>query len=538
MTDQNRPDGGFGGGQYAGQPASFGNQQQMPQQGQQNAQQGGQGYPQQLQQPSDAARAQVAAAWVRSAPKVGQAAVPDLPPRQTQQSGGKKSDKERARAARKAEYERKKAAREEKKARKKGITPAAPVTGRSAGAPHAASGHAGSKPSATGAASKSFQDAGAAADARGSAFDVPKPGGRIPPGRRTHVALRATALATTCLFALGSCGVMGLVVGKSGQRVAELSSGDVKRYGLTEFPTAEAAAFAERYAIECLTFSPRTSDQRRATLARFQSSGVDPDCGWSGAGSQKAVSATWDGSVEPLKEYGEHGRYFGVQVRLSTGQVTALTVPVYVKDLKSGQGLRIAGDAGQMPLPTEGTPPAVAEEAEIDEGLSAQLQSKVFPGYFEAWGASDATAMTRFTTPDASEAATSGLQGALEKPSVETVEAVVPPSAKGDDTYHYTTDQEVQARARVVWTDAQGGKVTRAYRVIVVNTEQGWFIKDVRGGVLDPEGGRADEDAPSGGAEQPATGDSQTDPSADPETQSGKNSRPPAHSKAKGDKKS
>lgn len=52
-------------------------------------------------------------------------------------------------------------------------------------------------------------------------------------------------------------------------------------------------------------------------------------------------------------------------------------------------------------------------------------------------------------------------------------------------------------RVAVDWTDAKGVAVRRAYRMTMVNTAQGWFIKDVRGGVLDAEGGRADGDSDS-----------------------------------------
>ncbi|WP_283520144.1 conjugal transfer protein [Streptomyces sp. H27-C3] len=436
---------------------------------------------------------------------MGQAGVPTLPPRRSQKSGsGKKEQRERAKAARKAEYERKKAAREQKKSGSAG-------GGRPAAAGAAAGGElsSGRAPQARPQASPGSGTAGqqprpVSAAGKGVPFDVPKAGGRIPAsGRRTHIGLRATVLVSTCLLALGSCGVMGMVVGKSGKQVAELSTKDVRRYRLTDFPTAEAGTFAERYAVQCLTYSPETVDERRDALAEFASSGVDPDCGWSGTGKQKVVSVTWDGTVEPLREFGAHGRYMGVQARLDSGVVTVLSIPVYVKDLETGQGLRIVGNVGEMPLPTEGKAPVLGDEAEIDDELSTQLQEKVFPGFFEAWGESDATAMTRFTTPDASTSATSGLAGALEKPQITTVEAVAPVGAKDGNTYTYRTDQPVQARVEVAWTDAHGAKLSRSYRVTVVNTEQGWFIKDIRGGVLDPEGGSADADIPApGGADQ------------------------------------
>ncbi|MET7907970.1 conjugal transfer protein [Streptomyces avermitilis] len=554
MTDHNGPAGAVGGDQPSGQPGSFGPPQQPHQQvwqaqGQQAHGQQAQAQSPTAQQPSypqpqpqhlspDAARAQVAAAWVRHAP--GQAAVPSLPPRETRPpSDSKKEKRERERAARKAAYEQKKA---EKEQRKRGgavtgsttapahtAAPAAPAVAAAA-APHhavtpvpapaatapttvipstapgpgpgptvdagttttgsaATTTHAGATPAgarATPASAKPARD-----------FDVPRPGGRIPAGgRRTHVALRATLLITTCVFALGSCGVMGLVVGKSsGAGTAGLDAADAARYRLTEFPTQQAATFAEQYAMLCLSFSPETASKRRENLARYTSSGVDPECGWSGEGTQKAAAATWDGTSEELPEYGDHGRYLGVQVRTDDGELTTLTVPVYVKDLATGEGMRIAGDVGEMPMPARANAPELDQDKEVvDDSLSQQLQEKVFPGYFEAWAASDSTAMARFTAPGATLAATSGLAGRLAEPKINDVVALVPKSVQDTDPYAYKAGQSVQVRVVVDWGDPKDETLRRSYRMTVVNTAQGWFIKDIRGGVLDAQGGRSDSD--------------------------------------------
>ncbi|WP_327316703.1 conjugal transfer protein [Streptomyces sp. NBC_01235] len=537
MTDHNSPAGAVGGGQPSGQPGSFGPSQQPQQQAWQ-----GQGQPapapqqpQPQQLPTDAARAQVAAAWVRNTPRAGQAAVPSLPPRETRPQGeSKKEKRERERAARKAAYEQKKA---EKEQRKRGgtATAAAPTpvatpqhtapaaTTPAPQAPVTASPTLSLRPTAGAAApAHTAASAGAAATAQPAAkpqpnrdFVVPKPGGRISTGgRRTHVALRATLLITTCVFALGSCGVMGLVVGKSsGPKTAGLDTADVDKYRLTDFPTQAAATFAEQYALLCMTFSPETASTRRANLARYASSGVDAECGWSGEGTSTAVSATWDGTAEKLAEYGDHGRYIGVQVRTDDGTLTTLTVPVYVKNLSTGEGMRVAGDVGQMPLPGRADVPEIDQDNEVaDDALGQQLQQQVLPGYFAAWGASDATAMARFTTPDASQAATSGLAGRLTTPTINDVTALVPKNVQNTDPYAYPEGQAVEVRVVVDWGDPKGETVRRAYRMTVVNTAQGWFIKDIRGGVLDSQGGRADSEGGTG------AGTGTASPSASPST--------------------
>ncbi|MFE7093235.1 conjugal transfer protein [Streptomyces erythrochromogenes] len=487
----------------------------------------GEGWPSQQPAPpqlsAEAARSQVAAAWVRVAPQSnvppGQVAVPSLPPRadrpaveskkekREQAKAERKAEYERKKAARKAEYESKQAARASRKDGGRASAPAAPAeaTATTAGAdPSAARGAPAPSPA---------RSAVKGPDVR---FDVPRPGGRLPSnGRSTHVALRATLLVTACAFALGSCGVTGLVIGRSSVSVkpAALDDKDLDRYRLTDFPVQSAAVFAEEYASLCMTYAPENTDKRRESLARYISAGVDRDCGWNGKGKQQVKQANWDGTVEELPEYGKNGRYLNIQVTYTGGRTTTLSVPVYVKDLAGASGLRIVGNVGEMPLPVRDTAPALEKGEEVvDQELSSQLKDQVLAGYFKAWAASDTTALTRFTTPDATPAAVSGLAGALTAPVVQEVQALAPEGTEVGKKPTYTQGQAVPARVTVVWggggaDDAKAEvALKRSYRVTVVNTAQGWFIKDIHGGVMDPTGGRADTPSTASPTAAPAPG--------------------------------
>ncbi|RPF41329.1 conjugative transposon protein TcpC [Streptomyces sp. Ag109_G2-6] len=516
MTDHSSSADGVGEGRPAGNPA-----QQAP---------GPYEAPAAPQLSPEAARSQVAAAWVRVAPQSnvppGQAAVPSLPPRaeaaaaeskkdkREQAKADRKAESERKRAARKAEYESKKAARESRKGGGKSPAPAAPAPAPAPAATVAPASPVGEDGSSTAqSAPASAQSAAKGPDAR---FDVPRPGGRLPSnGKSTHVALRATLLITACAFALGSCGVTGLVIGRSSVTVkpAALNSQDLTRYRLTDFPVQAAAVFAEEYASLCMTYSPETADKRRESLSHYTSSGVDRDCGWNGKGKQQVKQANWDGTVEELPEYGKNGRYLNIQVTYTGGRTTTLSVPVYVKDLAGASGLRVVGNVGEMPLPIRDTAPALEKEEEVvDQELSNQLRDQVLTGYFKAWAASDTTALARFTTPDATPAAISGLAGALTAPVVQEVQALAPEGAKSGDKISYAQGQSVPARVTVVWggggaDDAKGETaLKRSYRVTVVNTAQGWFIKDIRGGVMDPTGGRADTPGTASPSPAPSSG--------------------------------
>ncbi|MGW6614998.1 conjugal transfer protein [Streptomyces erythrochromogenes] len=508
----------------------------------------GEGWPSQQPAPpqlsAEAARSQVAAAWVRVAPQSnvppGQVAVPSLPPRADRPAAESKKDKrEQAKAERKAEYERKRAARkaeyESKQAARASRKGGGKVSASATSAATTASAEA-AAPTA-GAGPSAAQDAPAPAPARSGArgpdarFDVPRPGGRLPSnGRSTHVALRATLLITTCVFALGSCGVTGLVIGRSSVSVkpAALDGKDLDRYRLTDFPVQSAAVFAEEYASLCMTYAPENTDKRRESLSRYISAGVDRDCGWNGKGKQQVKQANWDGTVEELPEYGKNGRYLNIQVTYTGGRTTTLSVPVYVKDLAGASGLRVVGNVGEMPLPIRDTAPALEKSEEIvDQELSAQLREQVLAGYFKAWAASDTTALTRFTTPDATPAAVSGLAGALTAPVVQEVQALAPEGTEVGKKPTYTQGQAVPARVTVVWggggaDDAKAEvALKRSYRVTVVNTAQGWFIKDIHGGVMDPTGGRADTPSTASPTAAPASGASAPPAPAAPSAPSG-----------------
>ncbi|WP_405980008.1 conjugal transfer protein [Streptomyces sp. NBC_00158] len=525
MTDHSSSADGVGEGLNAGHPAQPGAAlpgRQAP---------GPHGSPAAPQLSAEAARSQVAAAWVRVAPQsnVPPGQVPSLPPREDRPAAESKKDKrEQAKAERKAEYERKKAARkaeyESKKAARearKGGGKASPapmpaaVTAPAAAADPSVAAAAGEDPSvpAVTAPAASARSGTKGPDAR---FDVPRPGGRLPSnGKGTHVALRATLLITACVFALGSCGVTGLVIGRSSVTVkpAALDGQDLTRYRLTDFPVQSAAVFAEEYASLCMTYSPENADKRRESLSRYVSSGVDRECGWNGRGKQQVKQASWDGTVEELPEYGKNGRYLNVQVTYTGGRTTTLSVPVYVKDLAGASGLRVVGNVGEMPLPIRDTAPTLEKGGEVvDQELSNQLRDQVLAGYFKAWAASDTTALTRFTTPDATPAAVSGLAGALTAPVVQDVQALAPEGTETGKKITYGQGQAVPARVTVVWggggADDAKSEVTlkRSYRVTVVNTAQGWFIKDIRGGVMDPTGGRADTPGTASPSATPASG--------------------------------
>ncbi|MFF1714370.1 conjugal transfer protein [Streptomyces sp. NPDC058268] len=323
----------------------------------------------------------------------------------------------------------------------------------------------------------------------GERFDVPRPGGRLRGGRGTHVAARMTALVTVSLLALGTVGVLAYTAGHPAPVESGITDKQVEQYRLSSFPVEPAVAFADRYARLCLNQNPEQAEQRRAAIARLSSSGVDATCGWNGKGQQVVAYSVWSGYLEPIPQYDKHGYYIGIQATLTTGQIRTLSVPVWVDDLKTGNGLRVIGDVGTLPQPEQATPQEVKDPAQSDSQLSGDLKGKLFQDFFTAWGASNDNNLTRYVSPGASKAARAGLNGGLKTPKVSEVKVLLPTGVAATDGHQWKTDDTTWAWVSVDW-QAGDSRTTERYRVQIVLTDQGWFVKDIRAGVPDERGGK------------------------------------------------
>ncbi|MFF2228282.1 conjugal transfer protein [Streptomyces globisporus] len=300
-----------------------------------------------------------------------------------------------------------------------------------------------------------------------------------------------TALVSVSLLALGAVGVMAYTAGHPAPVETGITDEEVSKYRLTPFPVERAIAFADRYARLCANQNPEQAEQRRQAIARLSSAGVDSTCGWDGKGNQVVAYSVWSGVMEPIAEYPEHGFYIGIQVQLTTGGLRTLSVPVWVDDLKSGNGMRVVGDVGTLPQPDPAAPPAVKDPLEADSALSTELQGKLFADFFTSWGASNGTTLSRYVAPGASTSAKAGLRGALgSSPQVSDVQVLLPKGVGATDGHEWGVDDVTWARVSVRWKPGSG-HVTERYRVQIVLTDQGWFVKDIRAGVIDQEGGKS-----------------------------------------------
>jgi Conjugative transposon protein TcpC len=335
-------------------------------------------------------------------------------------------------------------------------------------------------------------------------FDIPAPGGRFSGGRGSHTAVKVVLILSACIVASGIVAYMAFSLGFSTamDNRYRLSPDDRARYRLTEFPLDQAGRFAADYARICLTHqtTPGSADQRESQLSRFVSSGTDATCGWNGEGVQTVTDASWTGESEPIDVAGYAGnaRMMTVRVLTSAGS-RVVTVPVYVADLASGDGMRIVGDIGEMPQPSLVKAPEPEQPAAVDGGLADALtQGEFFQQFFAAWGESNGPALQRFVTPDATARTTSGLGGTTTEPVIVEARVFLPPGVSASEEYQWKTGMVTQAWVWVDWRSpavGEGAVETRAYRLQLVKTTQAsnptqeWAVRDIRGGVPDLKGG-------------------------------------------------
>ncbi len=335
-------------------------------------------------------------------------------------------------------------------------------------------------------------------------FDVPAPGGRFSGGRGSHTAVKVVLILSACLVASGIVAYMAFSLGVSTalDNRYRLSSDDKTRYRLTEFPLDQAGRFAADYARICLTHQTTAGadDQRETQLSRFVSTGTDTTCGWNGEGVQSVADASWTGESEPIDipGYAGNARMMTVRVLTSAGS-RIVTVPVYVADLASGDGMRIVGDIGEMPQPNLVKAPEPEQPAAVDGGLADALtQGEFFQQFFAAWGESNRPALQRFVTPDATSRTTSGLGGTTTEPAIVEARVFLPAGVTASEAYEWKKGMVTQAWVWVDWRSpsvGEGAVETRAYRLQLVKTTQAsnpsqeWAVRDIRGGVPDLKGG-------------------------------------------------
>jgi len=302
-------------------------------------------------------------------------------------------------------------------------------------------------------------------------------------GRWKVMVLRGGVYTVLGLLLLG--GARNIISPREKIDVGAVTSQVQTALGQNGFPAATAEAFSIRFARAYLTYTEATADTRMEELARYSKAASQMKWGLTTDGDkqQKVTAGPFVSTQPELLDKNNAIITVGAQVNDTTW--VYLAVPVYADDAGA---LVVSGPPAFVAAPARATSPGGAAITQSDDALAQSLTTDVLTGFFTAWAASDTTALKRYTTPDATTSALTGLGGSVTLATVNSVE--VP--RDGGDARPIT--------ASINWQSAAIGTYAQSYRVSVAKGTDGrWYVKDIKGGLVSPDGDSAQTDGVTDG---------------------------------------
>lgn len=248
-----------------------------------------------------------------------------------------------------------------------------------------------------------------------------------------------------------------------------------EQLGETGFPTRSAEAFAIRFAREYLTYSEASKDTRDQTLALYAPDAAAGRFGFAPERDQAVISGpVVAGKPEMIDR---NNAVITIAAQVTGGTWLYLAVPVYADE--SG-AMVVSGPPAFVAPPAQADNPGLPGVGPSDSELADTLIRDVLTGYFTAWARSDSTAVARYTTPDATPEATTGLGGAVTLARITSVKV----SRDGGRIR--------EGIVELVWSAEKTGSYSQSYRITVTQADDGrWYVHDLKGGVVTPGSGQA-----------------------------------------------
>lgn len=247
-----------------------------------------------------------------------------------------------------------------------------------------------------------------------------------------------------------------------------------------DFPRGQSVAWADQLVIDWGTWDESNREEREVRMAQYLTSGMDPQAGWNGKGTQEVTFTS--ANPEPVV-LDENRALVDVDYRLDDGSRRCVSVPVYAYKPEglTGENVQWAFGLSSNPIPRPCAPrtgamesPDVAESEETlaaNDELARELTSSFFPGFFSAWAASDANSLRQYS---ASGVTTIGLGGAMSStppPSISEVTIMTPRNGEPREGTVYT------ATVPVTWTVAgSSAQITASYDVPMKLVGDRWYV--------------------------------------------------------------
>lgn len=241
------------------------------------------------------------------------------------------------------------------------------------------------------------------------------------------------------------------------------------------FPSGEAVMWAGQVLRVWGTWDEKSADSRAVLLAPYLSQGMDAQAGWNERGKQEVIYSSLD--PQPKTIDSSHAIVVGAYQR-SDLTWSCVALPIFAfhpKEFSANAPWAFALSGNPVPTacnPRTGAVPLPGPGADMktDPDLGRDLAASFFPGFFSAWAASDANALTQYTS---SGVTTMGLGGAM---------ASVPPPSVGEVTVLVDADGAVEGKVYealvpVSWTVANTtSKVSATYAVPIIKRGDRWYV--------------------------------------------------------------
>lgn len=219
------------------------------------------------------------------------------------------------------------------------------------------------------------------------------------------------------------------------------------------FPTAAVDAVAARFSLAYFTYDPSHPDQRAQALSAFLPAGSDMTAGWSGQGSEQALTAVVAGS----EQLDDHRALVTVATEVSGGRWLYLQVPLNAQD----GNVTVSGPPAAVPPPLPGSA-APSQAPAQDAELTGQLQPALAAFFAAFAGKGD---LAYYAAPGVH---LSGLGGALNFAQLESAAVYV------------GTGDRRSASATVQWTDpVTSASIVQVYQLQLIAVAGRWYVAGV-----------------------------------------------------------
>lgn len=277
--------------------------------------------------------------------------------------------------------------------------------------------------------------------------------------RRTGGYARSSAVRVAGRVLLWAC--IALVFVRGLGAIASTPSPAASRAAGVSFPSAEAGAFATRFADAYLSFTPGQTTAYRQAVSEFLAHGLSDQTVLPSHGQGVSVAQAMVAREQSL---GDSRAIVTVAVTLSDGQVRYLAVPV--AEDKQG-GLDVFALPALVAPPAAGTASAVTTTAvpAADSAAVTDLAQGFLTPYLSG---EQGSSLSKWLAPGTVLAA---MPTGLSLEATSSIDVIAKSAAR----------LVVQADANVA-DSASGAVYQTAYRLTLTQTRSGWRVAAVAGG--------------------------------------------------------